>query len=80
MFRHIAIGRRNWLHAGSHFSAENIAFMFSLLESCKLNGVVFGKYIEDILTRIMHGEIIDESCLPNKYVACLEEKLQNNVA
>lgn len=32
MFRHIAIGRRNWLHTGSHFVAENIAFMYSLLK------------------------------------------------
>lgn len=80
MFRHIAIGRRNWLHTGSHFSAENIAFMFSLLESCKLNGVEFGKYTEDILKRIMNGETIDETCLPNKYTACLEEKPQNKVA
>ena len=33
-FRHIAIGRRNWLHTGSHQSAKNIAFMFGLLETC----------------------------------------------
>ena len=29
--------------------AENIAFMFSLFESCKLNDINFGDYIEDIL-------------------------------
>lgn len=68
-FRHIAIGRRNWLHSGSHFAAENIAFMYSLLESCKLNDINFGEYIEDILTRIMEGEEADESFLPNHYVA-----------
>lgn len=68
MFRHIAIGRRNWLHTGSHFSAENIAFMYSLLESCKLNNVNFGEYVEDILTRLMKGEKADASFLPNKYV------------
>ncbi len=68
MFRHIAIGRRNWLHTGSHFAAENIAFMYSLLESCKLNAVNFGEYIEDILTRLMKGEKADASFLPNKYV------------
>ena len=67
MFRHIAIGRRNWLHTGSHFAAENIAFMYSLLESCKLNNVNFGEYIEDILTRLMKGEKADASFLPNNY-------------
>lgn len=68
-FRNIAIGRRNWLHTGSHFAAENIAFMYSLLESCKLNDLNFGEYVEDILTRFMDGEVADESFLPNHYVA-----------
>ncbi len=67
MFRHIAMGRRNWSHAGSHFAAENIAFMYSIYESCKLNNVDFGEYVEFILNRIMHGEVIDDSCLPNHY-------------
>lgn len=74
MFRHIAIGRRNWLHTGSHFSAENIAFMYSLLESCKLNNVNFGEYVEDILTRLMKGEKADASFLPNKYVPRTKEE------
>ena len=56
MFRHLAMGRRNWMHTGSHLGAENIAFMFSLFESCKLNDINFGDYIEDILTRLMEGE------------------------
>lgn len=68
-FRHIAIGRRNWLHTGSHKAAQNIAFMFGLFESCKLNNVDFGHYIEDILTRIVNGEEIDESFIPCNYVA-----------
>lgn len=28
-------------YTGSHFAAENIDFMYSLLESCKLNNVNF---------------------------------------
>ena len=68
-FRHIAIGRRNWLHTGSHKAAQNIAFMFGLYESCKLNNVDFGHYIEDILTRIVNREEIDESFIPCNYVA-----------
>ena len=55
MFRHLAMGRRNWMHTGSHLGAGNIAFMFSLFESCKLNDINFGDYIEDILTRLMEG-------------------------
>lgn len=67
MFRHIAIGRRNWLHTGSHFAAENIAFMYSLFESCKLNNVNFGEYVEDILSSLMKSEKADASFLPNNY-------------
>ena len=54
-FRHIAMGRRNWGKAGSHEAAENLAFMYSLYESCKMNNLNFGRYIEDILTRMKDG-------------------------
>lgn len=67
MFRHLAMGRRNWMHTGSHFCAENIAFMFSLFESCKLNDINFGDYIEDILTRLMEGEQDFMSLIPCNY-------------
>ena len=67
-FRHIAVGRRNWLHSGSHPAARNIAFMFGLLESCKLNGLDFGEYVEDILTRKLYGEKLDETALPCSYI------------
>ena len=66
-FRNIAMGRRNWLHSGSHIAAKNIAFMFGLLESCKLNNLNFGEYIEDILTRIVNKESVDMSFLPCNY-------------
>lgn len=72
-FRHIAMGRRNWLQTESHFSAQNLAFMFGLLESCKLNKVNFGEYIEDILTRILCGEEVDASFLPCDYVRHFED-------
>ena len=72
-FRHIAMGRRNWQQSGSHFAAQNIAFMFGLLESCKLSHVNFGEYIEDILTRILNGEEVDASFLPCDYVRRYED-------
>ena len=72
-FRHIAMGRRNWLQTGRHFSAQNLAFMFGLLESCKLNKVNFGEYIVDILTRILCGEEVDASFLPCDHVRHFED-------
>ena len=74
MFRHIAICRRrstsslglskNWLHSGSHDAAQNIAFMYSLYESCKLNDLNFFDYINDVLTRLMKGETDYKSLIP----------------
>lgn len=68
-FRHIANGRRNWLHAGSHEAAENLAFMYSLYESCKMNELDFGRYIEDILSRMKDGDKDYLSMLPCYYKA-----------
>lgn len=65
-FRHIAMGRRTWLFAGSHAGAENLAFMYSLEESCKMNGLDFGDYIEYVLERIAAGEKAARSILPNR--------------
>ena len=37
--RPIALGRKNYLFAGSHESAQRIAMIYSLLASCKTNGI-----------------------------------------
>ncbi len=37
--RPIAIGRKNYLFAGSHQSAQNAAMFYSLLGTCKLKGI-----------------------------------------
>ena len=66
-FRHIAMGRRNWLNSGSHNAAQNIAFMYSLYESCKMNDIDFGEYVEDILTRMMNGDDDYRSMVPCNY-------------
>ena len=67
VFRHIAMGRRNWLNSGSHEAAQNIAFMYSLYESCKMNDIDFGEYVEDILTRMMNGDDDYRSMIPGNY-------------
>ena len=72
-FRHIAMGRRNWGKAGSHGAAENLAFMYSLYESCKMNDLNFGKYIEGILTRMKDGDKDYRSMLPCYYKEKNEE-------
>lgn len=62
-----AMGRRCWLNSGSHDAAQNIAFMYSLYESCKMNDIDFGEYVEDILTRMMNGDDDYRSMIPCYY-------------
>jgi len=48
-------------------AAQNIAFMYSLYESCKLNNLNFFDYINDVLTRLMKGETDYKSLIPCNY-------------
>ena len=56
--RCIALGRRNWLFAGSHSGGERAAAMYSILQTAKLNGVNPESYLTDILAKIAAGHPI----------------------
>jgi transposase len=43
--RGIAVGRRNWLFAGSHVGGERAAAICTVIETCKMNGVEPQAYI-----------------------------------
>ena len=50
--RCVAIGRKNYLFAGSDAGGRRAAAMYSLIESAKLNRVNPQHYLADVLTRI----------------------------
>jgi transposase len=50
--RIIAVGRKNWLFAGSFDGARRAALLYSLVQSCKLIDVPPFDYLKDILLRI----------------------------
>ena len=50
--RPIAIGRSNWLFAGSLRAGQRAAAVMSLLQSARLNGIDPYAYIKDVLTRL----------------------------
>ncbi len=52
--RHIAIGRKNWLFAGSGKGAETAAILFTLTSSCHRHGVDTFAYLQDLLQRLAH--------------------------
>lgn len=50
--RGVAVGRNNWLFAGSHDGAERAATIYSLVQSCKLANVDPFAYFRDVLVRV----------------------------
>lgn len=50
--RPIAIGRKNWLFAGSLRAGERAAAVMSLIQSAKLNGIDPLAYLKDVLNRL----------------------------
>lgn len=50
--RSVAIGRKNYLFAGSDRGAERAATLYSLIETTKLNGLDPEAYLRDVLGRI----------------------------
>lgn len=50
--RPIALGRKNYLFAGSHASAQRAAMAYSLLATCKANGVNPFDWLKDVLERL----------------------------
>ena len=54
----IALGRRNWLFAGSHSGGQRAA-IYSILQTAKLNGVNPHAYLTDTLFQIAAGHPIN---------------------
>ena len=50
--RSIAVGRRNWLFAGSRAGGERAASIFTVIQTCKANGVDPHAYIADVIARV----------------------------
>ena len=49
--RPVALGRRNWLFAGSYEGGHRAAALYTLVASCKAVGVEPFEYLRDVLTR-----------------------------
>ncbi len=50
--RVVAVGRKNWLFAGSFEGARRAALLYSLVQSCKLIDVPPFEYLKDVLIRV----------------------------
>ena len=66
----MALGRKNWLFAGSLRSGQRAANVMSLIQSAKINGLDPLAYLRDVLERLptlMYSEI--DSLLPHNWSA-----------
>jgi transposase len=50
--RTVALGRKNFLFAGSNAGGERAAALYSLLGTAKLNGVDPERYLRELLERV----------------------------
>ena len=65
--------RENYGGFSSKVEAVVVVIYITFVETCKLNDIDFGIYIEDVLTRIMYGEHVYDTFLPCGYVPRYKE-------
>ena len=66
--RPLALGRKNYLFAGSHKAAQRAAMMYSFFATCKLNGVEPFQWLAYVLAHIQEWKINEiEKLLPNQW-------------
>ncbi len=66
--RPVALGRKNYLFAGSHEGAQRAAIMYSFLGTCKINNIEQFEWLSTVLKRI-----------PDHSIQRLEELLPGNL-
>jgi hypothetical protein len=66
--RPIALGRSNWLFAGSLRAGQRAAAVMSLIQSARMNGHDPYAYLKDVLTRLpTHKASQIEELLPHRW-------------
>lgn len=66
--RPLALGRKNYLFAGSHDGARRIAMMYSFMGSCTANGINPAVWLKTVLQKINETKLSNlDSLLPNNF-------------
>jgi hypothetical protein len=58
LHRRPAVGRRNYLFAGSHTGAKSAAIAYSILSTCHLLGINPTQYLTDVFPRLSRVIVI----------------------
>ncbi len=68
--RKVAVGRKNWLFAGSDQGGHNAAILYSLIETCARLGVNPHQYLTDVLVRVgTHLQSRVDELTPRRWAA-----------
>jgi len=68
--RPVALGRKNYLFAGSHEAAKRSGMLYSLLGTCKMHGIEPYRWLKDVLQQIADHPINKiQDLLPHRYKA-----------
>lgn len=68
LLRNVAIGRKNYLFAGSERGLKTAATLYSLIQGCSLVGVDPQKYLEDVLIRVLsHPARLIDDLTPSRW-------------
>ena len=71
--RPLALGRKNFLFAGSHMGGERMAMMYSFFGTCKQLGINPRVWLADVLTRFSdHPQNKLRSLLPDQWISITE--------
>ncbi len=58
--RCVALGRKNYLFAGSDAGGDRAAAIYTIVRTAKLNGLNPETYLRDVLTKIAEGHTINK--------------------
>jgi transposase len=77
--RPVAIGRKNYLFAGSHNAAQRAAMLYSLLGTCKINNINPYDWLRDVFERIPSHSINKiQELLPHNWKPSTSPHTQNS--
>lgn len=77
IIRPLALGRKNYLFAGSHEAAKQLGMYYSFMGSCKMNGINPAEWLKDVLERIPTHPINKiKELLPNNWVKVDDAKIK----
>lgn len=61
--RPIALGRKNYLFAGSHDAAQNLAVLYSIVGTCEKNNINVAHYLNWVLHKIANHKVTPQAKL-----------------